>query len=648
MCSLIYPWLFTYATQNYSISVAFADVDTISYYSPAGQMAVYSASNYLIIRAIIMAILTLLLCVYLSLYYTRRRYLFSAFSDRLSDYPHCSHCGMTITDEISFCTNCGFALDGEFKNPSFKVLGDAKHCKKCGSKLTKDKLCPKCDVSKMSVSENFVKGMKIGGKEALKKTGYAFIALCIFAFIIYIPLKTNSVAYSLFNGMAVTHNAYVNILNQYLDDPSVAEDTIWLGSFNVASNALYTHSKRCFYINPNSISKSEILFYANFSEASYYKMISIEKIAEVVNSGGSSSVESLTSEFNYYDNLQDKSIADLNNSTIGYNFTDILIDGFRFYLSKLNLHYLFYALALFGFLGLTFVLVRSNNVKATRIESLLNATNVVIGKLKLKLNSHYTLANEKINVLLRIKNVITGGLFNHLLISILEAFSFIIMFSGMVFLVISIYRPSNFIHLFKLALCIPRKKETANQYILDTHFSYKLERKKSVRSTIIVTITTISLLFVIFGVVGLFTSEDELRNSMIIENAGEVLIGRSNEFMEWLNLTQSDPAEAYSNDNLIKAKEIIESQLQAISNYRKITNVEHTDTQFNDGVLSLCNDEEVYLQEFLKLINEGKPISQQEVLNYVMLRATNYSWLLNEYENKLLEKALDDIGNSFG
>ena len=141
-------------------------------------------------------------------------------------------------------------------------------------------------------------------------------------------------------GTASVSNAYVERLNEYLNDSSVNEDAAWMSPFTAASNELYEVDARFLNINPEALRRSNLVLYILYSEASFKQMEAIETIHASVSAGESVDEDALATFNSSIEDQTDALIAQV--STIGVGgFFDaaprIAYDSAFFYMRQIGL-----------------------------------------------------------------------------------------------------------------------------------------------------------------------------------------------------------------------------------------------------------------------------------------------------------------------
>ena len=638
--SFLYLWTIVLAGQFAGILAVYKDRSAIGEYSAPGKVAVYVLSDYIIAKAIIVGIFMLALSVFVVIYYSRRRYLFKAYRPpEFDSYPVCAHCGMPILENVPFCINCGTKQEGGYFTPQYKVLQTAKYCKDCGNLLNKNDFCLQCaiaDADKETLADSAKRGIVTGAKEGLAdiiKKVTVFAAIIAF---FCIPIMAGSLTTPLMSGIAGVSNAYVSKLNEFLETPEISEDAAWLDGFNSASNALYTVNKRCFYINPRAVRHDDLIFYTLYAEASFDQMRILETIKDSVNQSDASQIDRLTAVFNNTIDEQSKALITSAGFAFGGNTISQIfkafIDAMRFYLSLINIDILLCSFLAVGILSLIYSLVRYNSVSVTGFELFIEKHNARTNQLAMWKRPTYAPPHNPAGILIRLKSIFTGGIGTHFIKLANELFSFILLLLGFVFLIVSVFRPSNFLGLFKRFIPKPRKSAAFSTDA--AHAAYKREQRKS---NLIAAGIGLCVVTIIASVSFSINSANQGEPNYL-EISGAMVSVDSMEFTTWLAQANADRGTAYTDENRAAAIALIDGQLQAIENVRNLENVPEQYAAFHDGMLSLCKDEEEYLNHFRTLLSAGEELRREDMANYMALRAQNYQWLITDYTGFMFQE----------
>ena len=171
------------------------------------------------------------------------------------------------------------------------------------------------------------------------KIVYIIVAVVLIIFAIPGFLYGDLAGY-LTDGTSGISNAFVERLNEYLDDPSVNEDAVWMSPFTAASDELYEADARFLDINPAAMRRSDILLYILYSEASFRQMEAIETIHTNVAAGEPVDSEALAVFNASIEDQQDALITQLN-SVANFDYFDeaprIAYDSAFYYLRMIGL-----------------------------------------------------------------------------------------------------------------------------------------------------------------------------------------------------------------------------------------------------------------------------------------------------------------------
>ena len=133
------------------------------------------------------------------------------------------------------------------------------------------------------VKEGFKGSAGHGANKAIRKG--AWTALATFAVLLLgiVPAKVSGgVSSMLTAGTSDISNAYVTVLNEYLEDSGVASDEKWYEGFFRASGDLYEADARFLSVNLRMLYGTYLYMYTLYSDASFDQMVAIEDIDDCV------------------------------------------------------------------------------------------------------------------------------------------------------------------------------------------------------------------------------------------------------------------------------------------------------------------------------------------------------------------------------
>ena len=632
--SLLYLWAAVAASHVNGVLIFYRESQLVDYFTTPGKMIVYITAYHIMVNAIISGILTLLLSVFLFAYYSRRRYLFSAFKESwLNSTPTCSYCGMPILADLSFCTNCGTHLECGHAVTYLKILGTEKHCKDCGNPLSEKFGCA-CNNKDEQIVSSLRKGVSRGLKEAaVTAAKYAVAVVLIFA-VLFIPLMVTDLPTQMFAGRVGTHNAFVQGFNELYSDRELCNDASWLMGFNSAANALFAYNMRGFHINPHRLTTRNIVFYAHYMEATFNQMIVIERLLESVNNSDLSQLEQFGAIFNRTYNEQRGAIMFMPGMTINSTF---IRDGIRFWLSPVRINVLLYAILALGAASFIFSLLKYNKIAVSRLELFTERFNANANESALTKVPLYAPPKESVGIASRIKSVCTSGILMRLISSLKELFLFLLLILCFVFLAISILSPRRYWRLMKKYIPARADGKTA-QLNPSQYATYRKKRRKS----FFISVTAVLLIFALFLVITILLPGEPYYLDIV---SGTLMSEYKAEIVSWLVQTDLNPEYAYSDDNRIIVSGLIDNQLRAIENFRNTESIPNEYTAFNEGLLSLFSDEERYLVYFRQLLSSDEKIPRADIQNFLSLRTVRYQWLMDDYIRHLHNKVLEAFSN---
>lgn len=648
--AIAYFWASALSAELRGFLAAVHDKNEISAYSAPGKIAVYAAGDYIVSRIIVVGFLLLIISVILTAYYVRRRYLFLGIREsKFFHQPLCPHCGKPMIENAPFCTGCGSSLSGQrWLEPDVKVLDTEKHCKHCGALLNKNKDCPIC-AAKENFSAAIQKGLKGGLKEGFTDSAKSILAMLLLLVIVFLPAIFGDAKRALTIGSAAANNAYVEKLNEFWKDPTVAGNKEWVDGFMAAGNALYAVNERCFFIHPHALLRKDLLFYALYAEASYRQMVVLEEIAAAVKTADSSHLDELMRRFNVTIDEQSQATTTSfhwfqSETDIFTQISNIFWDGIRFYVSYVDLYLAAVAILVLGALAFFLSLETVNKVKSSKFELFVekfnkNTHRVISSKLPF-----YQPSAEELGIFQRMKSIIRGGLWFYMSCFVRGLISCLFLILGAVFLLVSVVRPRNFLGLAKWIqpaflhrTALPRK---ADQVL------YAAYRKEKRKTNVIAGMIAASLFSVIFFAADTFPSLNP-DQSGYLETVDSVLIGRSMDLSAWLLEVKSGPDTAFTDADKQNVIALIEVQMEALTVMQDYPDVPDKYQAFHAGINRLCVDERTYLVSLRQYISAGQIPPQSLISAYAALRAENYHWLLLEYAEIMRQLSYDSVQDIF-
>ena len=340
---ICFIWLSLPVKELYSVLAARNDFSELSSFSAPGQAGVYAASEYIVFRAIVLEIIAAVLTVIVIGYYARRRYLFSDFARRnFTGLTECPACGIPLVFEGDYCPCCGTDIRHLARSVMTEepVIID-RHCRGCSKELRDGGICGKCDsdgTTPASLGASLRSAIAEQGKAKLK----SFIALAVVVIIAIVPVIVSGPLDYMVNGSAQVNNEFVEKVNEFKSDVSLADDPEWLASFDAAADELYQFDSRSFYIDPSRLDYNDLYAYIGYSEAAYDQMIAIEKMTEAVRA---KDLDSLSGFAGAFDRANSSMLSALTGSmsilqsikdNVFMSVENIIVDSLRFYLSFID------------------------------------------------------------------------------------------------------------------------------------------------------------------------------------------------------------------------------------------------------------------------------------------------------------------------
>ncbi len=317
-------WLTLPAREISSVIGTLCDYDEIDRYSAPGKMGVFAAAQYIMDRMLVLAAIAAVFTVIAAVYYIRRRYLFTDCGEkRFLRAEACPSCGAVYVGAGDYCSVCG----AKAEDHAYSVLKWTPLDKIC--------FCPACgrDVSrKFGVPCELCREKNEGMSDFVKKLGAVLLAAALLA-----PTFFGDTPAFLAEGSAAANNAYVDRVNEWCEDVSVAEDAAWRASFDAADEALCELDLRGFRADTRRLNYAGLYMYVRYLEGSYSQVAVMEKLREAVDTGDTGDMAELAACFSETQNMQLRA----SGSTLRLLFSvdrlhageNMVLDALRYYFS---------------------------------------------------------------------------------------------------------------------------------------------------------------------------------------------------------------------------------------------------------------------------------------------------------------------------
>ncbi len=363
--SLLSVWLSLPMGELATVLGAASDVRDITAFAPTSRIAIYAVECFALSRMAVLALAAAGITVAVSAYYAKRRYLFKTAQVRyFTGISLCPACRAPVVAGNAHCPACGGDLS---QRPGsvlrWKPLDEPKHCKTCGKELDDKGRCPLCDksVTADKVRKDAADTLK---GELKKKLIYLLIPL-----LVVLPAFLGKGLNGLTEGSTLISNAYVTRFNEWYNDPSVAQSTDWLGSYDQASDALRRYDARAFVIRPDKLGYTDFYGYIQYTEACCWQIEAIDYAGEAVHASDPSQKNVIAGVFNETLDMQQRALTSrMDVIGVGNLFqkaTNMVIDACRFYLSFLPAFVFSILLLLVGIAALAFGIILLKKRAAT-------------------------------------------------------------------------------------------------------------------------------------------------------------------------------------------------------------------------------------------------------------------------------------------
>lgn len=618
-----------------------ATLDISENYHLISRYGVYAVVHHLTKQSMILSVLTVAMIVFISLYYYRRRYLFTP--GRLS-MPLCPYCGKAISKGENFCISCGTELKVNPVHQPVNVLDEARYCSKCG-KHVNSMGCTNCDGEK--ALEEYTKG-KIKEKRAALIQG-TLLTVIVMA-LLFVPLMINPVG-KLQRGTAEINNVYCARWNDFCQNPDIAASPDWLAGFDTEIQALYLADARWYYVQPEIVPYRELVFYSMYAEASFKQMEVLEQMKDFVHERSSENIvdmedfrvahTALEDEFNQ--TISDQARAA--QSILYESQTELLwhgvCNGINGYTVRINITYAAIIVLIINACMFIYLLNSFSLTTETAPEhwSLKNGLRIDLMVRKLQTTCHTQSSKSllyRIILCLRDCSYSVIRFFAELWLLIVRLFS-------VVCLLFSLFSVKK----MKRCFCWMINKLTDPTKTAVQHTRYKEFRHHEWITNAIAIIIAVAIIGIpsLIYMARMNRGEAAPVKEQYLSDASMATIGYSMDILDILmnirntkTLTESERERLYELiDKQIEADEIIlEYDAAELEDY----------AEFHAGLCGLCEDDITAVESIRECIERNEIPSQELQSNYVKLRGQNYLWVLEtiggEYVEMFMEKAYDE------
>lgn len=618
-----------------------ATLDVSGNYHLISRYGVYAVVHHLAMQSMILSALTVAMVVVISLYYYKRRYLFTP--GRLN-MPLCPYCGKAVSKGENFCISCGTELKVNPVHQPVNVLDEARYCSKCG-KHVNSMGCINCDGEK--ALEEYAKS-KIKEKRAALVQGTVFTVIVIA--LLFVPLMINPVD-KLERGTAKINNVYCTRWNDFCQNPDIAASPDWLAGFDTEIQALYLADARWYYVQPEVVPYRKLVYYSMYAEASFKQMEVLEQMKDFVHERSSENIadmEDFRDEHVVLENELNQTISDqakAAQSTLYESPTELLwhgiCNGINSYTVRINITYAAVIVLIINACMFIYLLNSFSLTTETALEhwSLKNGLRTEFLIRRLQTPRHTRSSKSllyRIILCLRDCSYSVIRLFGELWLLIVRLFGVVCLF----FSLFSIKKMKKCFYWMRNKLTDPAK-------ITDRDTRYKEFRRHE-------RITNAIAIIIAIAVIGIPSSiylarinrgEAAPTKEQYLSDASMAAIGYSMDILDILMdirntkiLTESERERLYELiDRQIEADEIIlEYDAAELEDY----------AEFHAGLCDLCEDDIKAVESIRACIERNEIPSQELQSNYVKLRGQNYLWVLEtiggEYVEMFMEKAYDE------
>lgn len=613
-------------------------LDMSKNYNPIARYGAYAMVHHLAMQSMVLSVLATVLVTLFSLYYYKRRYLFTP--GRLN-LPLCPYCGKAISKGDNFCICCGTKLTVNPLHQPIIVLDEARHCSKCGNPVN-SMGCIICN-GERALDELVKNKTKEKRTSIIRGTLLSVIVIAV----LFLPLTVNPVE-NLQHGIAKINNTYYERWNEFCQKPENVASADWLAGFDTEIEALYLADMRWYYVDPKIVTFNKLVYYTTYAEASYMQMEALEKMKEFVHNVSAEDIVdmdvfnkehiALENEFNQTILYQSQATQNfIYEGGMAFLWHGIC-DGINYYTVHINKIYAAVIILMFNICMFLYLMNSFSLTEETVLErwSLINGIRMDHLRHRLQTNRHAQFPKSVLQRLMLCAK--------DLGYSVIRFFGELWLLIVRLLCIVCLFLSLFSIKKMKRCFCWMRNNltDTVKKPVRGTQYK-EFRHREWITNVIALIIAAIVLgIPISIQMARINRGEIVLPKEQYLGDASMAANGYS---LEILNiLLDIRNAKTLSEDDREKLYELIDKQIEAdeiILSYDMKELEEYA--ELHAGLCSLCKDDIKAVQSIRACIEKNEMPSQELQSNYAKLRGENYSWVLatisEEYIGMSVESA---------
>ena len=605
----------------------------------AARYGYYIMADHMFVRSMAADVAAVGVIVFFTLYYYKRRYLFTPEKLHM---PKCVYCGKVILKGDDFCTCCGTKLTVNPIEKLIEPLDEVKHCRKCG-RSDKDIGCITCDTK-----EYIEKHIKEKSKEKRVAAVRGSVLTVLFLVCIFIPQRNNS-SWNLQIGSAKVNNAFVERWQEFDEQPERAADPLWLAGFDADLNALYIIDSKWYYVEPGMVLNDKLWFYALYAEASFAQMEVLEEISgqvhaiaegQKVDDAFIETEKDLQTRFNETIMQQEKAGIEYTDAaspwdTVG-KFGYLCVDGINYYFHDVSVTciaivVLAICAAMFAYMMNSFsnttetAVERWSRKNGIRTEEYIRRHDIAVQPTVISANIFYRTFKA-------LKSC--GYSFLRVVSEIWMLFVRMVCALG---LLLSVFRLRNIKRCFRWVKDGLTDDQPARVVGEGDHVAFRRAERKL---NIIAIAVSIVLFAAAFAIAFIYNYQEPDKEEQYLQLADDVTHGYSEDIIA--AMIRIEDSHTLSDDERKWIYDLFDRQMEAD---QRILDYDMTELdaylELHVGLCGLCEDDIIMIQKIKESLENDIVPSRELQREYASLRGENYTWVLIKIAEESLQQTVD-------